>query len=47
MLYIYMGSETFTDVPNNGAANGTITIGYSTLLVQNHFTEVIGLTAAR
>lgn len=29
MLYIYMGSETFVDDQNNGAANGTITVGYS------------------
>lgn len=47
MLYIYGGSETFVDVQNNGAANGNITIGYSTPPVQPTSTGVIGLTDAR
>lgn len=47
MLYIYMGTGTFVDVQNNGAANGTVTIGYSTLHVQIPFTGAIELTDAR
>ena len=48
MLYIYMGSETFVDVQNDGGyANGPFTVGYSTLRLQNLSTEVIWLTNAR
>ena len=47
MLYIYMGSETFVDEQNYGAANGTITVGYSTQHVQDPFLRVIGLNGVR
>ena len=47
MLYIYMGTETFVDVQNNGAAKGPVTIGYSTLHGQSPFTGVIELTDTR
>ena len=48
MLYIYMGSETFVDVQNDGGyANGAITVGYSTLRLQSLLTGVIGLINAR
>ena len=47
MLYIYMGSETFVDEQNNGAADGTITIGYSNSHAQGPFTRAIRLTGIR
>lgn len=47
MLYVYMGSETFVDVQNNGDANGTITVGYSTKNVQCPFSGIIGVTNVR
>lgn len=47
MLYIYMGSETFVDVPDYGAANGTITVGYSIQRVQGLVIGIIRLKAVR
>ena len=48
MLYIYMGSETFVDVQNDGGyANGPITVGYSTSRLQSLFIGEIRLTNGR
>ena len=47
MVYIYMGSETFVDVQDYGAASGNITIGYSTQQTHDCFARILRLTYVR